>query len=56
MRYTAIEERPLPEKRAQDVLIDEIIEFEMLGARQNTQNGSDELPYGTMNTATLSNC
>ena len=33
IRYRAIEERPLPEKHAQDVLIDEVIEFEMPGAK-----------------------
>ena len=34
IRYTGIEERPLPEKRAQNVLIDEIIEFELPEAKE----------------------
>ena len=34
IRYTSIEERPLPEKRAQDVLIDEVVEFERPQARE----------------------
>lgn len=34
IRYTCIEERPLPEKRAQNVLIDEIIEFELPSAKE----------------------
>lgn len=43
IRYTSIEERPLPEKRAQDVLIDEVVEFERPQAREkSTQNGSGE--------------
>lgn len=33
IRYTTIEERPLPEKRAQNVLIDEVIEFELPAAK-----------------------
>ena len=33
IRYTCIEERPLPEKRAQNVLIDEVIEFELPSAK-----------------------
>jgi len=33
IRYMSIEERPLPEKRAQNVLIDEVIEFELPAAR-----------------------
>ena len=34
IRHTAIEERPLPEKRAQHVLIDEVIEFERPEAKE----------------------
>ena len=33
IRYISIAERPLSEKRAQDVLIDEIVEFELPGAK-----------------------
>ncbi len=33
MRYTSIEERPLPKRQAQDVLIDEVIELELPNAR-----------------------
>lgn len=33
IRYTTIEERRLPEKRAQNVLIDEVIEFELPAAK-----------------------
>jgi len=33
IRYRSIEELPLPEKHAQEVLIDEIIEFELLAAK-----------------------
>lgn len=33
MRYITVKELPLPEKRAQDVLIDEVIEFELLAAK-----------------------
>ena len=33
IRYTCIEERPLPEKRAQNILIDEVIEFELPSAK-----------------------
>ena len=38
IRYRSIEERPLPEKRAQDVLIDEVIEFELETARRKYPN------------------
>lgn len=34
IRYRTIEEKPLPQKRAQDILIDEIIEFELSDARE----------------------
>lgn len=34
IRYRTIEERPLPKKRAQNVLIDEVIEFELDEARK----------------------
>ncbi|MCH5327298.1 MAG: IS4 family transposase [Duncaniella sp.] len=34
IRYRTIEERPLPEKHAQNVLIDEVIEFELDEARK----------------------
>ena len=33
IRYTSIEELPLPDKRAQNVLIDEIVEFELPNAK-----------------------
>jgi len=33
MRYITVKELPLPEKRAQDVLIDEVIEFELPAAK-----------------------
>ena len=33
MRYTSIEERPLPGRQAQDVMIDEVIEFELPNAK-----------------------
>ncbi len=33
MRYTSIEERPLPKRQAQNVLIDEVIVFELPNAR-----------------------
>lgn len=33
MRYVTVKELPLPEKRAQDVLIDEVIEFELPAAK-----------------------
>lgn len=33
MRYTSIEERPLPERQARDILIDEVIEFELPNAK-----------------------
>lgn len=33
IRYTTVEERPLPAKRAQNVLIDEVIEFELPAAK-----------------------
>ena len=33
IRYTGVEERPLPEKRAQNVLIDETVELELPAAR-----------------------
>ena len=38
IRYTPIEELPLPEKRAQDVLIDEIVEFERPQAKEKYPN------------------
>lgn len=34
IRYTAIEERPLPDRHAQNVLIDEVIEFELDAAKK----------------------
>ena len=34
IRYTSIEERPLPDKQAQNVLIDEVIEFERPDAKE----------------------
>lgn len=33
IRYTTVEERPLPDKHAQNVLIDEVIEFELDAAK-----------------------
>ncbi len=33
IRYTSIQERPLPKRQAQNVLIDEVIEFELPNAR-----------------------
>ncbi len=33
IRYTSIQERPLPKRQAQDVLIDEVVEFELPNAR-----------------------
>lgn len=39
--YSQIEERLLPETRAQNVLIDEIIELKMSRQRKNTRNCSD---------------
>lgn len=38
IRYKSIEELPLPEKRAQNVLIDEIIEFELPASRAKYPN------------------
>lgn len=34
IRYTQVEERPLPDKHAQNVLIDEIVEFELDAAKK----------------------
>ena len=34
IRYTTVKERPLPDKHAQNVLIDEVIEFELDAARK----------------------
>lgn len=34
IRYTTVKERPLPDKHAQNVLIDEVIEFELDAARR----------------------
>lgn len=49
IRYKTVRERLLPEKRAQDVLIDEEIELELPVAKRNIQRNSAELPYGTKN-------
>lgn len=56
IRYTSIEERPLPKIHAQNVFIDEVIDSICPVLRQNNRNGSDGLLYGTMNAATRLNC
>lgn len=51
IRYKSIEELPLPEKHAQNVQIDEIIEFELPSARAKYPNRSRRIAYGTINMA-----
>ena len=56
IRYKTIKERPLPEHHAQNVLIDEVIEFELPSAKEKYPKQLRRKPYGTKNTAMWWNC